>query len=122
MLSAFRFQLFQAWFFSLHSDSQTMDILKNEVFSKEVQIGQLTIEYAVIDKDGCRVTFTAKDDEHRRIWRTELTDSDGNPKVYPNVQEAINDANRKLKSISTLKEQFSMSNLSSRFQPSSIKK
>lgn len=85
-----------------------MDILKNEVFSKEVQIGQLTIEYSVIDKDGCRVTFTAKDDEHRRIWRTELTDSDGNAKVYPNVQEAIKDANRKLKSISALKDEFNL--------------
>ena len=81
-----------------------MDILKNEVFSKEVQIGQLTIEYSVIDKDGCRVTFTAKDDEHRRIWRTELTDSDGNAKVYSNVQEAVSDANRKLKSISALND------------------
>jgi hypothetical protein len=86
-----------------------MDILKNEVFSKEVLIGNLTIEYSIIDKDGCRVTFTAKDDEHRRIWRTELTDQDGNVKVYPTVQDAILDANRKLKSISALKDSFSSS-------------
>ena len=83
-----------------------MDILNNEVFSKEVLIGNLTIEYSVIDKDGCRVTFTAKDDEHRRIWRTELTDEDGNVKVYSSVQDAINDANRKLKNISVLKDSF----------------
>jgi bacterioferritin (cytochrome b1) len=86
-----------------------MDILKNEVFSKEVLIGNLTIEYSVIEKDGCRVTFTAKDEEHRRIWRTELTDEDGHVKVYSSVQEAINDANRKLKSISVLKDSFSNS-------------
>ena len=83
-----------------------MDILKNEVFSKEVQIGQLTIEYSIVDKDGCRVTFTAKDDEHRRIWRTELTDADGNAKVYANAQEAINEANRKIKNIASLTDQF----------------
>jgi hypothetical protein len=80
-----------------------MDILKNEVFSKEVLIGNLTIEYSVIDKEGCRVTFTAKDEEHRRIWRTELTDEDGNVKVYPSMQDAINDANRKLKAIAAMR-------------------
>lgn len=89
-----------------------MDILKNEVFSKEVLIGDLTIEYSVIEKEGCRVTFTAKDDEHRRIWRTELTDEDGNVKIYPTVQEAINDANRKIKSISALKDKFTSSKTS----------
>jgi hypothetical protein len=83
-----------------------MDILKNEVFSNEVQIGQLTIQYAVIDKEGCRVTFTAKDDEHRRIWRTELTDPNGNVKIYPNVQDAVADAQRKLKSIEAKKDAF----------------
>jgi hypothetical protein len=99
-----------------------MDILKNEVFSKEVQIGQLTIEYAVIDKDGCRVTFTAKDDEHRRIWRTELTDAEGNPKVYQSPQEAINEANKKLRNISALKNEFSLANLTSKANPSQNKK
>jgi hypothetical protein len=98
-----------------------MDILKNEVFSKEVLIGNLTIEFSVIEKDGCRVTFTAKDDEHRRIWRTELTDEDGSVKIYPSVQEAINDANRKLKSISALEESFS-SSVTSIFQNSRRKK
>ena len=83
-----------------------MEILKNEVFSKEVQIGQLTIEYSIVDKDGCRVTFTAKDEEHRRIGRTELTDADGNAKVYANAQEAINEANRKIKNIASLTDQF----------------
>lgn len=81
-----------------------MDILKNEIFSREVVIGALTIEYSVIDKDGCRVTFTAKDDEHRRIWRTELTDADGNAKVYSTVQEAIADANRKLNRIAAIED------------------
>jgi hypothetical protein len=112
----------RARFFSLVYYSQTMEILKNEVFSKEVQIGELTIEYSVIEKDGCRVTFTAKDDEHRRIWRTELTDSNGNAKIYPNAQEAINDANRKLRNISSLKEQFNPSSLTSKFQHSPNKK
>ncbi len=79
-----------------------MDILKNEIFSREVVIGALTIEYSVIDKDGCRVTFTAKDVEHRRIWRTELTDAEGNAKVYSTVQEAIADANRKLNRIAAI--------------------
>lgn len=99
-----------------------MDILKNEVFSKEVQIGELTIEYSVIEKDGCRVTFTAKDDEHRRIWRTELTDSNGNAKIYPNVQEAINDANRKLRNISFLKDQFNPMALTPNLQKAPNKK
>jgi hypothetical protein len=90
-----------------------MEILKNEVFSKEVQIGQLTIEYSIVDKDGCRVTFTAKDDEHRRIWRTELTDADGNAKVYANAQEAINEANKKIKNIASLTGQFNTTPLSS---------
>jgi hypothetical protein len=98
-----------------------MDILKNEVFSKEVLIGNLTIEFSVIEKDGCRVTFTAKDDEHRRIWRTELTDEDGSVKIYSSVQEAINDANRKLKSISALEESFS-SSVTSIFRNSARKK
>ena len=79
-----------------------MDILKNEVFSKEVSIGHLTIEYSIIEKDGCRVTFTAKDEEHRRIWRTDLTDADGNTKVYSNVQDAIKDANQKLRNIESI--------------------
>jgi RPA family protein len=81
-----------------------MDILKNEVFSKEVVIGPLTIEYSIIEKDGCRVTFTAKDDEHRRIWRTELTDSEGNTKVYATVQDAIKEANQKLSRIASREE------------------
>ncbi|HEY0653873.1 MAG TPA: hypothetical protein VGD65_12130 [Chryseosolibacter sp.] len=99
-----------------------MDILNNEVFSKEVQIGELTIEYSVIEKDGCRVTFTAKDDEHRRIWRTELTDANGNAKIYSSVQEAINDANRKLKNISNLKDQFNTGALTATFRASANKK
>jgi hypothetical protein len=81
-----------------------MDILKNEVFSKEVQIGNLTIEYCVIEKDGCRVTFTAKDVENRRIWRTELTDHDGNARIYSSAQEAILEANQKLRVITSAKE------------------
>jgi hypothetical protein len=81
-----------------------MDILKNEVFSKAVQIGNLTIEYSIIEKDGCRVTFTAKDVENRRIWRTELTDPNGNARIYSTAQEAIQEANQKLHAITSVKE------------------
>ncbi len=76
-----------------------MEILKNEVFAKEVRIGDLKIELSIVEKDGCRVTLTAKDIENRRIWRTELTDEEGHVNVYRNRQEAISEANKKLRSM-----------------------
>jgi hypothetical protein len=67
-----------------------------EVFSKEIQLGKLRIELSVEEKEGCRVIFTARDEEDRRVWRTPIMDYNGEVKIYDNQEEAIMDAHRTL--------------------------
>lgn len=68
-----------------------------EVFSKEIQIGNLRIELSVEEERGCsKVIFTARDEEDRRVWRTPLMDLNGDIKLYRSQEEAIIDAERKL--------------------------
>jgi hypothetical protein len=67
-----------------------------EVFSKEFPIGNLKIELSVEQTHGCRVIFTAKDKDDRRVWRTPLMDANGEAKVYKNCEDAVLDGQRKL--------------------------
>ena len=76
-----------------------MDLVNNEILLKEVSLGQVRIELSVHQKDGWTVWLTARDHDNRRIWRTQLTDDEGHVKVYPNVHEAVLDAQSQLNSI-----------------------
>lgn len=79
-----------------------------EIYSVELDLGQLKIEVSVHNSSP-RITFTdrfaieqsdlsfnvyltAKDKEGRRLWRTPITDMDGNPKVFYSIDEALSDA------------------------------
>jgi hypothetical protein len=67
-----------------------------EVFSKEFSIGNLKIELSVEQTHGCRVIFTARDKDDRRVWRTPLMDVNGEAKVYESCEDAVLDGQRKL--------------------------
>ena len=61
-------------------------------FLREVDLGSLKIEISIVENWGYKVYLTAKDLDDRRLWRTALTDADGNVKEYTSVSEAIIEA------------------------------
>lgn len=61
-------------------------------FLREVELGSLKIEISIVENGGFKVYLMAKDMDDRRLWRTALTDADGNVKVYNSVSEAIAEA------------------------------
>jgi hypothetical protein len=67
-----------------------------EYFVEELRFGNLRIELSIQEGQGCRVIFTAKDKDNRRIWKTPIMDLNGKVKVYENQQDAIIDARKKL--------------------------
>jgi len=67
-----------------------------EYFVEQLKFGNLTIELSIEEGRGCRVIFTAKDQENRRIWKTPIMDLNGEIKVYDNQEDAIQDAKKKL--------------------------
>jgi hypothetical protein len=69
-----------------------------EYFVEELRVGNLRIELSIQQGQGCRcrVVFTAKDEDNRRIWRTPVMDENGEVKIYENQDEAISDARKKL--------------------------
>jgi hypothetical protein len=70
-----------------------------EVYSKEIQVGNIIIELSIQDIDGTkRVVLTAKDDQNRRLWRTPILDN-GSVKTYDNSEDALADAERKVASL-----------------------
>jgi hypothetical protein len=70
-----------------------------EVYSKEIQVGNIIIELSIQDIDGTkRVVLTAKDDQNRRLWRTPILHN-GSVKTYENSEDALADAERKVASL-----------------------
>lgn len=67
-----------------------------EYFVEELRLGNLRIELSIQEGKGCRVIFTAKDEDNRRIWKTPVMDDNGEIMVYQNQHDAIIDAKRKL--------------------------
>lgn len=67
-----------------------------EYFVEEVKLGNLTLELFIQEGQGCRVIVTARDGENRRVWKTAVMDTNGEPKVYENQEAAIDDARKKL--------------------------
>jgi hypothetical protein len=65
-------------------------------FFTEVGLGSLKIEISIVENGGYKVYLTAKDLDDRRLWRTALTDADGNVKVYRSVSAAIKEAQNTL--------------------------
>ena len=61
-------------------------------FLREVELGSLKIEILIVQNGGFKVYLLAKDIDDRRLWRTALTDADGNVKVYNSVSDAIAEA------------------------------
>ena len=61
-------------------------------FLREVDLGSLKIEISIVENGGYKVYLTAKDLDDRRLWRTALTDANGNVRVYASVSEAIAEA------------------------------
>lgn len=70
-----------------------------EIFSKEIQIGNIIIELSIQESKGTkRVVITAKDDQNRRLWRTPILDN-GEIKTYDSQEDAIEDAEKKVGSV-----------------------
>ena len=67
-----------------------------EYFVEQIKFGNLTIELSVEQGQGCRVIFTDRDEENRRVWKTPVMDLNGEVKVYDNQEDAIHDAKKKL--------------------------
>jgi hypothetical protein len=67
-----------------------------EYFIEELRFGNLRIELSIQKGQGCRVIFTARDDENRRIWKTPVMDENGEVKVYEDEESAIVEAKKKL--------------------------
>jgi hypothetical protein len=65
-------------------------------FVEEFRIGTLRIELSIEKGRGCRVIFTARDQENRKVWTTPIMDMNGKVKIYDNQEEAITDAKKKL--------------------------
>jgi hypothetical protein len=79
-----------------------------EIYSMEMDLGQLTIEVSIKNtspiirfgnfisgqkmENEFNVYLTAKDKNGRRLWRTPMTDNDGQPKTYTSIESAIDDA------------------------------
>jgi hypothetical protein len=69
-----------------------------EIYSKEIQLGTLKIELSVQESKGnCSAMFTAKDSRNEIMWKTPITNADGEIKIYPSVEDAFYDAEQKLK-------------------------
>ena len=81
-----------------------MDLITDEVFIKEVSLGEVRIELSVHEKNGWSVWLTARDKENRRIWRTPFTDEKGAVKLYTSVHEAMQDAHNQLNNIISVSE------------------
>jgi hypothetical protein len=67
-----------------------------ELFAEEYWVGNLKMDVSVQEGQGCRVIITARDDKNRRIWRTPLTDENGEIKIYSSHEEAILEARKAL--------------------------
>jgi hypothetical protein len=78
-----------------------------EIYSVELDLGQLKIEvsiqntspritFSTLEGDHCDLNFnvflTAKDKSGRRLWRTPITDTEGKPKIYESIDDALMDA------------------------------
>jgi hypothetical protein len=79
-----------------------------EIYSMEMDLGILTIEVSIKNTspiirfgnfisgqkmvDEFRVYLTAKDRNGTRLWRTAMTDNEGQPKIYTSIESAIDDA------------------------------
>jgi hypothetical protein len=76
-----------------------------EFIVEQIQFGRLTLVLSILEKEGCRVFITAKDEENRRVWKTPVLNESGLISIYPDQENAITDAKRKvscLQSISPL--------------------
>jgi hypothetical protein len=70
-----------------------------ESIIEELRLGNLTFIVSVLEKQGCRVFITAKDETNRKIWKTPLMDGSGNIQVYPDANQALEEAKRRVPSI-----------------------
>ena len=70
-----------------------------ESIIEELKLGKLTFIVSVLEKQGCRVFITAKDEANRRIWKTPLMDESGNIQVYSDAHQALEEAKRRVPSI-----------------------
>jgi hypothetical protein len=73
-----------------------------EFVAVEIHVGKLTFVLSVLEKQGCKVFITAKDEDNRRIWKTPLLDGNGEMLTYPTSNEAIEGAKQKLSIINSL--------------------
>lgn len=71
-----------------------------EIHLKEYKVGNIRIELAVQEKDGCKMVLTAKDSNNEILWRTFVTDGVGKAKIYSSVREALEDADARMKLLS----------------------
>jgi hypothetical protein len=68
----------------------------------EIHVGKLTFVLSVLEKHGCKVFITAKDEDNRRIWKTPLLDLNGEMLTYPTSDMAIESAKQKLSIINSV--------------------
>jgi hypothetical protein len=90
-----------------------LGIIVMEIYSVEIDIGQLTIEVSIQHitprirfntcyesnklEEGFNVYLTARGKDLRRIWRTPIIDETGVVKRYYSIEDAMTDVNGRLK-------------------------
>jgi hypothetical protein len=67
-----------------------------EFIVEEILFGRLKFVISVLEKQGCSVFITAKDEENRRLWKTPVLDDSGSICIYPDPQNAITEAKKKI--------------------------
>jgi hypothetical protein len=67
-----------------------------EFIVEEIQLGPLTLILSVLEKQGCTVFVTAKDEENRRIWKTPILGENGSMNVFSDVAGGVEEVKKKL--------------------------
>lgn len=70
-----------------------------DIHLKDYSFGNLRIELTVQNNDGCKMILTAKTSNNEILWKTYMTDEFGKAKVYPSLNEALEDADMRMKSL-----------------------
>jgi hypothetical protein len=66
---------------------------------KDYKVGHLRIELTAQEADGCQLMLTARSVHNKILWRTYLANEYGVPKTYTSVQEAVEDADIRMKAL-----------------------
>jgi hypothetical protein len=70
-----------------------------DIHLKDYTFDKMRIELTVQNTEGCKMILTAKTFTNEILWKTYMTDEFGKAKVYPSLDEALQDADIRMKSL-----------------------